>query len=212
VFSEARFSYRINRAITDDTLFALHGEGGEGFAGDLHALPLGLHDGAEGLVEVDGGLVPVEDRPFVAWAAFGYGDGGDAGEESFADSLAAMLGSDVDVFKVDAGVAAPGGVVVEVEGEACGDGCVSVGQVGDEAVEALGFAEAVAEEVGFGGVDGVGFALVGGEVADEGEDLRDVGRGGGAEGEGGLHFFGLDTRLDDGPLCAGRDKRQAGGN
>ncbi len=49
-------------------------------------------------------------------------------------------------------------------------------------------AEAVAEEVGFGGEDGVGFALVGGEVADELQDLRDVGGGGGAEVEG-FHGF-----------------------
>ncbi len=45
-------------------------------------------------------------------------------------------------------------------------------------------AEAVAEEVGFGGEDGVGFALVGGEVADEWEDLGDVGGGGWADGSG----------------------------
>ncbi len=35
----------------------------------------------------------------------------------------------------------------------------------------------VAEEVGLGGLDGVGFALVGGEVSDELQDLRDVGGG-----------------------------------
>ena len=50
--------------------------------------------------------------------------------------------------------------------------------MGHDAMEAAWLAEAVAEEIGFGGVDGVWLALVGGEVADEGEDLRDVsGRG-----------------------------------
>ena len=80
---------------------------------------------------------------------------------------------------MDAVVAAPGGVVVEVEGEAGG----LLSDFGDEAVEAWGGAEAVAEEVGFGGEDGFGFALVGGEVADECEDLGDVGGGGWADGE-----------------------------
>ncbi len=103
-----------------EKLPALGGEGVEGFAGDLHTLPLDLHDGSHLLVEVDGGGVPVEDVPLEARAAFGYGDGGEAGEEGFADSLPAVLGADVEVFEVDAGVAAPGGVVVEVEGEACG--------------------------------------------------------------------------------------------
>jgi hypothetical protein len=57
-------------------------------------------------------------------------------------------------------------------------------ELGDEAVEAFGFAESVAEEIGLGGVDGVGLALVLGEVADEGEDLGDVGWSSGAEIEG----------------------------
>ncbi len=147
----------------------------EPFAGDAHGAPVGEHLRAHLLVEADGGRVPFEYVPLQAGAAFGYGDGGYAGEEGFANSLPAVLGADVEVFDVDAGVAAPGGVVVEVESEAGGDGCAGIGQLGDEAVEAFGGAEAVAEEVGFGGVDGVGFALVGGEVADEGEDLGDVG-------------------------------------
>ena len=151
------------------------------------------------MVEVDGGLVPVEDGPLVARAAFGYGDGGDAGEEGFADSLSAMFGGDVEVFEVDAGVAAPGGVVVEVEGEAGGDDCAGFVQVGDDAVEAFGGAEAVAEEVGFGGEDGVGFALVGGEVADEG---RICGTSAGVAGRRlrVVCIFGSATRLDDGWL------------
>jgi hypothetical protein len=156
------------------------GERWEGFAGDLHALPLRLHNGSQLVVEVDRGLVPIEDAPLEARAAFGYGDSCDAGEEGFADSLPAMFGTDVEIFEVDACVAAPGGVVVEVEGKAGGRRGVCFRQLGDDAVEAFGFAEAVAEEIGFGGVDGVGFAFVGGEVADEGEDLRDVGGSGGA--------------------------------
>ena len=48
-----------------------------------------------------------------------------------------------------------------------------------------GGAEAVAEEVGLGGEDGVGFALEVGEGADEGVDLGDVVRGGFAEDQAG---------------------------
>ncbi len=75
-------------------------------------------------------------------------------------------------------VSAPGGVAGEVEGEAYG----LVVQLGDDRFEAGSGAEAVAEEVGFGGEDCVGFALVDGQLADEGEDLGDVGGFGGADG------------------------------
>jgi hypothetical protein len=62
---------------------------------------------------------------------------------------------------------------------------VPLGDEGVEAARGLRFVcgEAVAEEVGFGGENGVGFALVGGEVADEGEDVGDILRCGGAEGK-----------------------------
>ena len=70
------------------------------------------------LVEADGRGIPLEDVPLEAGAAFCCCDCGYAGEESFADSLPAMLGIHVEVFYVDAGVASPGGVVMEVEGEA----------------------------------------------------------------------------------------------
>ena len=66
-------------------------------------------------------------------------------------------------------------LMVDAEGE----GCWLAVPLGDEAGEDFLRAEAVAEEVGFGGYYGVGLALVGGEVADEGEDVGDVvGRGG----------------------------------
>lgn len=132
--------------------------------------------GSHLLVEVDSGLVPVEDVPLKAIAAF-EGDGGEAAEEGFGDAFATELGADEEVFEMDASVAAPGGIEGEVEGE--GGGLVV--PLGDEAGEDFLRAETVAEEVGFGGDDGVRLALVGGEVADEGEDLGDVGGGGGAD-------------------------------
>jgi hypothetical protein len=76
---------------------------------------------------------------------------------------------------VDACIASPGGVEGDVESEACGFGDIVFGPLGDEAGEDLRWAEAVAEEVGFGGDYGFGLALVEGEIVDESEDLRDVG-------------------------------------
>ncbi len=157
-------------------------EGLEGFAVDAHDAPLVEHVGSHLFVEVDGGLVPVEDVPLEAVAVL-EGYGGEVAEEGFGDSSAAELGADEEVFEVDAGVAAPGGVEGEVEGEGGGLGYSVFGPLGDEAGEDFLRAEAVAEEVGFGGYDGVGLALVGGEVADEGEDLGDVVGCGGADME-----------------------------
>ncbi len=57
-------------------------------------------------------------------------------------------------------------------------GAVEFGAVGREG-------EAVAEEVGFGGDDGVGLALVGGELVNEAEHGGDVGGCGGADVEHG---------------------------
>ena len=73
-------------------------EGWQGVAGDAHDGPLGHGGGAEGVVEVDRGLVPVEDGPLEARAFFGYGDGGDGAEEGFADALAEEGGPDEQVL------------------------------------------------------------------------------------------------------------------
>src|ERR1700677_2597633 len=101
-------------------------------------------------------------------------------QQCFADSLPPVCGSHVDIFETDAVVAAPGAVTGEEEGEASGGFVL----LGDYAAEAWSGAEAVAQEVGFGGEDGVGFALVEGEFADEGENLGDVGGGSWADVEG----------------------------
>ncbi len=155
----------------------LAGESLEVFAGEAHDAPLGLGGGADGFVDVDGGLVPGEHVPFEARAALLDGDAGEFGEQGFADALAAVLGGDVEVFQPNAVVAEPGGVAGEVESEAGG----LAAKLCDEAGEAWLWAEAVAEEVGFGGYDGVGFALVEGQLADEAEDVGDVGGRGGTD-------------------------------
>jgi hypothetical protein len=128
----------------------------EGVAGEAHDAPLGEDVAADFFVDGDGGGVPGEDVPLQTGAALVDGDAGEVGEESFADSLPAVAGTDIEIFEADAVMAAPGGVTGEAEGEAYG----FVFQFGDDAGEARGGAEAVAEEVGFSGEDGVGFAFV----------------------------------------------------
>src|SRR5579862_8313863 len=86
-----------------------------------------------------------------------------------------MLGADVEVFEVNAGVALPCGVVVEIKCKAGGNGSAGFDQLRDDAVEALRFGEAVAEQVGLGGENCVGFAFVLGKIADEAKDLWNVG-------------------------------------
>lgn len=133
--------------------------------------------GAEGFIEINGGGVPIEDGPFQASAAAFDGEFGELFEQGFADAVAATFGEDVEIFEVDAGGGAEGGVVVEEEGEA-GRGAVVFTEdhfgVGAWAKESL------AERV-FGSDAGVGEFLVFGETLDVGEDLGDVGGGGGAE-------------------------------
>ena len=163
-----------------DSFSCLGRQGRELVAGDAHGAPVHHAVGSDGLVEGNGGGVPLEDVPLEAAAAFGYGDGGDAGEEGFADSLPSGFGVDEEVFEVNGG-AAPGGVDGEEEGEGYG---LAV-EFGEEAAVAGGVsiwaAEAIAEEFGLGEDDLVWLALVFGEGSDEGEDLGDVGGGGLAE-------------------------------
>jgi hypothetical protein len=60
-------------------------------AGDAHGAPVHQHLCAHLLVETDCRCVPLEDVPLQAGAALGCSDGGDAGEEGFADSFSAVL-------------------------------------------------------------------------------------------------------------------------
>ncbi len=172
----------------------------QGLVGYAHDAPLGKDVGADALVKADGGGVPGEDVPFEAGAAFGEGDPGEVPEERASDAHPAKGGGDVEVFEADAVVAAPGAVGGEEEGEA-GAGAVLLCE---DAAEARSGAEAVAEEVGFGGEDGVGFALVEGEFADKGEEVRDVGGGGGTDVEHGwLGLIGGGSGLADGSFGKG---------
>ncbi len=101
----------------------MRSEGVECVAGEAHDAPLGLHAGAEAVVDGDGGFVPVEDVPLEAWAAFVDRDLRETSQQGAANSLPAQRGCDVEVFKADAVMAEPGGVAVEEECEAGGSGC-----------------------------------------------------------------------------------------
>ncbi len=60
-------------------------------------------------------------------------------------------------------------------------------------IEGVG-AETIAQQVGFGGGDGVRFALVGGEGANKGKNLRNVGRGGRSDRDRHAPIVGCDVR------------------
>jgi hypothetical protein len=140
-------------------LWGLVGEGGEGVSCEAHDAPLVEDLGSDGLVDGDGGGIPGEDVPLEAGAALFDGDTGEVAKEGFADSLASAGGGYVEIFEADSVMAAPGRVAGKVQGEACGFVVVGFGY---DALEAGGGTEAVAEEVGFGGEDGVGLAFIGG--------------------------------------------------
>src|SRR5215469_4357241 len=164
----------------------------ERLAGKTHDAPFAKHARADLFVDGDRWGVPFEDIPLEARAAFDDRDLREACEERAANSLPSQRGCDVEVFEADAVVAEPGGVAGEVKREACGSRVPVLGELGDECAEACGTVqlraigcerEAVAEKVGLGGDDSVGFALVGGELADEAQHGWDVSGGGGANVE-----------------------------
>lgn len=122
------------------------------------------------MVEGDCGLVPLEDIPLQAGTTLIDRDAGEPGEEGLSDAMAAQRGSDVDVFQANAVMAAPGGIGGEVEGEAGRDSVV----VGNDGGESGRLSPAVAQKVGLGGDDRIGFAFKLGELSDEAENGGDV--------------------------------------
>ncbi len=139
---------------------------------DPHDAPLVEKLRAQPLVKVDGGLVPGQNVPLQPDAALLRGARGHPRQQRFADTLPAEPGQHEQIFQVDAGAAPPGGVVVEVEGKA---GRFAVRGFGDQALEAGVLAEAVAQQVGLGGLNCVGLPLISGESADQIQNQRNVG-------------------------------------
>jgi len=147
-------------------------------------LPGEFSFGAEGFVESDRGLIPVEDGPFHAAAAALVGEFGEVEEEGLADAASAEFGFNEQVFEIETGFREEGGVVGEKDGEAGG----RLGGVVREGENAFGggvFGEERGAQFFLGGFDLVGEFLVVGEGADEFEDERNVGRRGGADHGGG---------------------------
>ena len=142
------------------------GEAGEGGAAEPVDGPLVEGFGAEGAVEVEGGLVPVEDGPLEAAAAPLLGEAGDVDEEGAADAAAPELRADEYILEVDTGAAGPGREAREVDGVGGG----GAGEVGDQGLGGgPGTEEGGAQGVDVGGY-GIGLALVGGELADQIEE------------------------------------------
>ena len=136
---------------------------------DPHDAPLIEKFRAQPLVKVDGGLVPGQNVPLQPDAALLRGARGYPRQQSFADAQPTEVGQHEEIFQVDAGAPPPGGVVVEVERKAGG---FAVLGFGDQALEARVLAEAVAQQVGFGGFDRVGLPLISGESADQSRESK----------------------------------------
>ena len=128
----------------------------QGFVGNAHNAPFGEDLGAELLVKSEGGSVPGKDVPLKPGTAFGDGNLGEMLEEGSADSLPSLSRSDVDVLQAKAVVTAPGAVAGEEEGESGGDAV----ELSHHAAEARCGAEAVPEQIGFGGEHCVRLALI----------------------------------------------------
>src|SRR6185437_12519778 len=139
--------------------------------------PLLEEGGAQGLVEADGGLVPVEDAPFQPPAAALGGQRRQAGEEGLADARAAVVGLDEEVLEVEAGAAEEGREGGEEEREAHG----APAALGDERLAARPRAEERLVQQRRRAGRHVRELLVLGERQDEAQDLAHVPLRGGTD-------------------------------
>src|ERR1700728_1134245 len=83
-------------------------EPGERVAGQPLDGPLVHADGADGAVEADGGLVPVEDGPLEPAVAALGAQVGQPNQDRLAVAVASLVLADVQVLEVDAAAAGPG--------------------------------------------------------------------------------------------------------
>src|SRR6202008_4172493 len=139
-------------------------------------------------VELDGRDVPVEHFPLQAGTAFFDGYGCEALEQCFADAETAKFGENEKVLQVKAGPAEPRGIVEEIEREACRQ---AVGLRYEAEIKRIR-AEAVTEQVGLGDHYGVRLAFIGGQCANENQNLRDVRWGSRADRSRHLFILGCD--------------------
>ena len=130
------------------------------------------------MIEIDRGLVPIEDLPDDTAQVFFYSKARQPDEERAADAPFAERRPDIEIFQIDAGTALPSGVVIEVQGEPGG----LVVPFRDDAVKTRLRPETVAEKIGFGGANGVRLALIFSQFPYEREDEWDVGGFGRSKG------------------------------
>jgi len=103
----------------------------QGRAGQPVHRPLVHRHRAEGSVEPAGGRIPVKHPPFEPAIAALYADPGELAEQRTAQPGAPQRGRDIEILKVDAMPAQPGGVVQEPEREP-GDGPLVLGHVRED--------------------------------------------------------------------------------
>ena len=145
--------------------------------------PLVVRPGAQAVVETDRRCVPVEHRPLDPAAAALERQAGQLSQQRLPDSAAARLRDDEQVLEVDPRLAEEGREGVEEQREADRHAVV-LGQ--DDLGVRTRPEQRLAEPV-LGRHHFVEQALVVGERADEGENLRDVGVGRGAERHANRH-------------------------
>src|SRR5690606_21356463 len=109
----------------------------QGLTRQAESSPLVLRLRTQRLVELDGGTVPVQHRPFEAPAAVQQCQLRQVPQQHLASALSALLRRDVHVLEIKPLAAEPGGIVEEVDGIAHG---VAV-QLTDQGAGAGGGAE-----------------------------------------------------------------------
>src|SRR5882724_12686384 len=144
----------------------------QGVARQPEGLPLRQHPGTEAAVEFDGWRVPLEHLPVQPPALLPHGDPRQLDEQALSDALASEPGADEEVLQVHPPAAQPGGVGVEIEGEA---GRRELPLRHQAEVPGRG-AEPVRQEVLLGGHHRMWLLLVLRELANELEDLGHVSR------------------------------------
>lgn len=159
---------------------------GERCSGEAKDCPILHRDGAEFLVEIDRGLIPVEHGPLHASATTRVGDGGEVEQQGATVTGAAIIRANEEIFEIETGFGEEGGEVEKIEGEADG---LRIGE-GEHAMRGGGVAvgrEKLCGQRRFGGGDFVGEAFVDGEFADQLENERNVGGAGRTDLQGGCH-------------------------
>src|SRR5262245_48173907 len=93
------------------------GQAGQGFTGYTVNGPIVHWDGAKVLIELNRGLIPIENGPFETAAAAITREAGQVHEKGFAETAAPHFRDYKQILEVKAGTAEEGGEIVKEEGE-----------------------------------------------------------------------------------------------